>query len=73
MAATQKLPLPFAAQLDYDAMVDKGTDVDGSSSNKYWMFFIPCPEEKVSFNVFLEACGKHFTTAPVPVIIKLQL
>lgn len=35
MAATQKLPLPFAAQLDYDAMVDKGTDVDGSSSNKY--------------------------------------
>lgn len=54
MAATQKLPLPFATQLKYDAMVEKGTDVDGSSSNKYWMFFIPCLEEKVSYVYFLK-------------------
>lgn len=70
MAATQKLLLPFAA---HDAMVGKGTDVDGSSSNKYWMFFIPRSEENVNLSVFLEARGKHFSTAPVPIIIKLQL
>lgn len=64
MAATQKFPLPFAAQLKHDAMVEKGTGVDGSSSNKYWIFFIPCPEEKVSLGVLLESCGKHFITAP---------
>lgn len=66
----------FAAQsmmMKYDAMVEKSTDVSGSSSNKYWKFFIPCTEEKVSLSVFFEACGKHFSTAPVPIIIKLQL